>query len=128
MKRLAIMGLLIGSSAMAGWTELSNGVVKASIGDSKVARVDQVVLFWQRVEIKDKQSPIDLMLMRVMASCESKTYSVINQVSYKEGREAYQNDKPSEQKMINQGSLLATSIEHLCGLNSSDILLNGDIY
>lgn len=128
MKKLAVVGLLVCSSAIAGWTELSNGVLKASIGDNKVAKVDQVVLFWQRIEIKDAQSPIDLMLMRVMASCGSHTYSVVNQVVYKNGKEAYKNDKPSEQKTINQGSLLATSIDHLCGLNTSDILLNGEVY
>lgn len=128
MKKLAVVGLLVCSSAIAGWTELSNGVLKASIGDNKVAKVDQVVLFWQRVEINDEKSPIDLMLMRVMASCESNTYSVINQVSYKRGKEAYQNDKPSEQKTINQDSLLATSIDHLCGLSASEIILNGALY
>lgn len=128
MKKLAVIGLFACSSAIAGWTELSNGVLKASIGDNKVAKVDQVVLFWQRVEINDEKSPIDLMLMRVMASCESNTYSVINQVAYKGGKEAYKNDKPSEQKTINQGSLLATSIDHLCGLSAGDALLNGELY
>lgn len=128
MKKLAVVGLLACSSAIAGWTELSNGVLKASIGNSKVAKVDQVVLFWQRVEIKNEQSPIDLMLMRVMASCESHTYSIVNQVAYKDGKEAYKNDKPADQKTINQDSLLATSIEHLCSSNASDMLLNGEIY
>lgn len=128
MKGFLVIGLFICSTAIAGWTELTNGAVKASIGDNKVAKVDQVVLFWQRVEIKDKQSPIDLLLMRVMASCESNHYSVINQISYKDGKEAYQNDKPSEPKPINRGSLLSVSLEHLCGVSASEVILNGELY
>lgn len=128
MKKLAVVGLLVCSSAIAGWTELSNGVLKASIGDNKVAKVDQVVLFWQRVEINNEQSPIDLMLMRVMASCESNHYSVINQISYKNGKEVYQNDKPSEPKPVDRGSLLSVSLEHLCGVSASEAILNGAIY
>jgi hypothetical protein len=128
LKGFLVIGLFICSTAIAGWTELTNGAVKASIGDNKVAKVDQVVLFWQRVEIKDKQSPIDLLLMRVMASCESNHYSVINQISYKDGKEAYQNDKPSEPKPINRGSLLSVSLEHLCGVSASEVILNGELY
>ena len=114
MKGLIIVGWLACSTVLAGWTNLNEGSLKTSVGDNKIAKVDDVVLFWQQVEIKKLDSPIDKFLLRVMASCGTKDYVVINQVSYKNGNEVYQDDKPTEVKTMKQGSLLGMALEHVC--------------
>lgn len=126
MKKLLAL-LLISPSLLAGWTDLSDGAIKSSVGDNKIVRVDDVVIFWQKVVIKDRNSPIDQLLMRVVISCESDKYAVLNKASYKKGSEVFKDDVPEQSKPIKEGSLLANSANFLCSPPSHSLILDGGL-
>lgn len=120
-----LLGLLIAAPcALAGWTELSDGRLTSSVGDNKIVRIDNVIIFWQKIDFKEGESPIDQLLIRVVASCESYRYSVLHKSSYKLGKEIFKSDDPDEIKTIEQGSLLANSVDFICQPKSTDLILN----
>lgn len=132
MKGLLIGLLLVSPCVLAGWIELSDGEIKSSVGDNKVIKLDDVIIFWQRVGIKNKDSPIDQLLMRVAISCQSNQYAVLHKSSYKKDTEIFKDDNPEQTKPIKEGSLLYNSAKYLCAPDSHQLILDselaGDVY
>ena len=129
---LASLLLWSSSCVLAGWTDLSDGAIKSSVGDNKVIKLDDVIIFWQRVGIKNQDSPIDQLLMRVAISCQSNQYAVLHKSSYKKGIEIFKDDNPEKTKPIKEGSLLSNSANYLCAPDSHQLILDselaGDVY
>lgn len=128
MKKGLLIGLLLVSPCvLAGWIELSNGSIKSSVGDNKVVKIDDVVIFWQKVGIKNQDSPIDQLLMRVAISCRSSKYAILHKSSYKKGAEIFRDDNPEQAKQIKEGSLLSNSANYLCAPDSHQLILDGQL-
>lgn len=127
MKGLLIGLLLVSPCVLAGWVELSDGSIKSSIGDNKVIKLDEVIIFWQKVGIKNQDSPIDQLLMRVAISCQSNQYAVLNKSSYKKGAEVFKDDNPEQPKLIREGSLLSNSANYLCSPPSHSLILDSEL-
>lgn len=129
---LASLLLWSASCVLAGWTDLSDGAIKSSVGDNKVIKLDDVIIFWQRVSIKNQDSPIDQLLMRVAISCRSSQYAVLHKSSYKKGIEIFKDDNPEQTKPIKEGSLLSNSANYLCAPDSHQLILDqelaGEVY
>lgn len=132
MKGLLIGLLLVSPCVLAGWIELSDGSIKSSVGDNKIIKLDEVVIFWQKVGIRNQDSPIDQLLMRVAISCRSSQYAVLHKSSYKKGIEIFKDDNPEQVKPIKEGSLLSNSANYLCAPDSHQLILDqelaGEVY
>jgi len=126
-KGLLIGLLLVSPCVLAGWIELSDGSIKSSVGDNKVVKIDDVVIFWQKVGIKNQGSPIDQLLMRVAISCQSNQYAVLHKSSYKKGNEIFKDDNPEQTKPIKEGSLLSNSANYLCAPDSHQLILDSEL-
>ena len=126
-KELLIGLLLVSPCVLAGWIELSDGSIKSSVGDNKVVKIDDVVIFWQKVGIKNQDSPIDQLLMRVAISCRSSKYAILHKSSYKKGAEIFRDDNPEQAKQIKEGSLLSNSANYLCAHDSHQLILDGQL-
>lgn len=124
---LASLLLWSSSCVLAGWTDLSDGAIKSSVGDNKVIKLDDVIIFWQRVGIKNQDSPIDQLLMRVAISCQSNQYAVLHKSSYKKGTEIFKDDNPEQTKPIKEGSLLSNSANYLCAPDSHQLILDSEL-
>lgn len=124
---LASLLLWSSSCVLAGWTDLSDGAIKSSVGDNKVIKLDDVIIFWQRVGIKNQDSPIDQLLMRVAISCQSSQYAVLHKSSYKKGNEVFKDDNPEQTKPIKEGSLLSNSANYLCAPDSHQLILDQEL-
>lgn len=124
---LASLLLWSSSCVLAGWTDLSDGAIKSSVGDNKVIKLDDVIIFWQRVGIKNQDSPIDQLLMRVAISCQSNQYAVLHKSSYKKGIEIFKDDNPEQTKLIKEGSLLSNSANYLCAPDSHQLILDSEL-
>lgn len=112
MKGFLLIGLLCAIPVSAGWDKVAErDGLTASVGDGKITRIADSVVFWQRISKESGYS-----LLRIMADCDSQEYAVLNASQHnKMGKELLIDNNPSEVETANDSSLAAAGIDRACG-------------
>ena len=72
-KKLLVVVAMLSVPVYAGWDQVSDkDGIKSSVGDKKIVRIADTVVFWQRISKDDGYS-----LLRLLANCGSLEYSVM---------------------------------------------------
>ena len=112
MKGFLLIGLLCAIPVSAGWDKVAErDGLTASVGDGKITRIADSVVFWQRISKESGYS-----LLRIMADCDSQEYAVLNASQYdKGGKELLVDNNPSEVEIAKDESLAMAGINRACG-------------
>lgn len=112
MKKILLAGLLCSVPVSAGWDRVAErDGITASVGDGKITRIADSVVFWQRLS-----KPEGYALLRILADCESYDYAVLNASQYsKDDKELLVDNNPSEVETAKDESLAMAGINRACG-------------